>query len=110
MVTLDVVDAFTHTRLDDVGVNGSLSEVLDLLPLRGGVCSQVPLSVLEHPDELFANDLAFRLRVLNTFQTLQETVFGVDRHEVDSTRRGKIFFNLFALTFTEQTMINKNAG
>src|SRR3954454_17354184 len=100
----DLMDGGTvpTARLDHVGVERALHEVLDVLDLRR--------LLLEHADELGADDLALRLRIGLALQTLEQTVLRIDcdeRHLVVVAERGD---HLVALVLAHQPVVDEHAG
>ena len=73
-------------RFDHVRIERALNEPLDL--------ADQPLDAMglavEYLDEFIANDLAFLFRVGHACQLLQETLAGIDRHQVQS----ELFFQV----------------
>ena len=64
--------------LDDVGVERALGQEVD----AAGLALDLGGLLLEHPDELVADDLALLLRVLDPGQAGEEALARVDHHEV----------------------------
>ena len=62
-------------RFDPVGIQGALSQHIDVADLRG--------LGFEHVDELTTNDLALLLRIGDTVQRLQKPSGGIDHGQMD---------------------------
>ena len=63
VVALDVRGTFSPAGLDDVGIEGALNEEVDVLSLGDDLSRRL----LEHADELLADDLALLLGILDAF-------------------------------------------
>ncbi len=76
MVRLDLLGrlGLGRSRLDDVGIERALGQEVDLADLGR--------LLLEHPDELVADDPALLLRVDYLLEPRQEAVASVDHHQV----------------------------
>ena len=100
MVALDH-GGVTGARLDDVGVDGALDQVVHPADLLG--------LFLKDPDELLADDLALALRLGLTGQLQQEAGLSVHPDKVDIPA-GKGGLHLVALVFPHEAVIHEHAG
>ncbi len=93
-------------RLDDVGIDGALSQVLDRLAIG--------LKLLRHGKELFpelrADDAALLLGLGHTSQKLGIAVFGVDVDKVDVKLLGEDLLHLLGLALAQQAVVDEHAG
>ena len=97
----DVVVGLDAVALEDVRVNGALGQELDVLLLAG--------FLLEHTDELGADDLALALRLLHTGQLVQEAVDGVHIDEVGVHLVAEHLHDLFRLALAQQAVVDMYA-
>ena len=92
--------------LDDVGVNGALSQVLDRLAIG--------LELLSHSEELFpelrTDDAALFLGLGHASQELGIAVLGVDVDKVDVELLGEDFLHLLGLALAQQAVVDEHAG
>ena len=92
--------------LDDVGVNGALSQVLDRLA--------VGLELLRHGEELFpelrTDDAALLLGLGHAGQKLGITVLGVNVDKVDVKLLGEDLLHLLGLALAQQAVVDEHAG
>ena len=106
MVALDDGRLTAQTALDDIGVNGTLCEEIDLADL---LCL-----FLKDADELLTDDLALALRLGDTGQLCKVAVTGVHTDEVDVKAVGvagaEDRADLFLLVLAQQAVVHKDAG
>lgn len=92
--------------LDDVGVDGALSQILDRLAIA--------LELLGDREELFpelrADDAALLLRLGHAGQKLGIAVLGVDVDKVDVKLLGEDLLHLLGLTLAQQTVVDEHTG
>ena len=100
MVGLNRLDRL-GARLDDVGIDGPLSQELDAVQLAG--------LLLEDSDELSADDLPLLLRIRNSGQLVQEAIHSVHRDEVGVHLVLEHLDDLLRLALAEQTVVHVNA-
>ena len=87
-------------RLHDVGIDGALCQEADALELAG--------LFLEHTDELGTDNLALLLRVGHAGKLVEETVGGVDIHQVGVHLVAEDAHHLLGLALAQQTMVDVN--
>ena len=94
------------TGLDDVGVDGALSQVLDRLAIG--------LELLRHGEELFpelrTDDAALLLGFGHAGQKLGIAVLGVNMDKVDVELLGEDLLHLLGLALAQQTVVDEHAG
>ena len=78
VVALDVGGAGAPAGLDDVGIERALHQEVDGLAVGARLGDDLAGRLLEHADELAADDLALLLRVGHPGQRGEEPVLGVD--------------------------------
>ena len=100
--TADVVVSLETLGLEYVGVDSTLSEEADTVEL----CALL----IEHADELSADDLALLLGVRNAGELIEEAVSGVDIFEVCAELLAENVDDLLALTLAHETVIDVDAG
>ena len=92
--------------LNDVGVDGALSQVLDRLAIG--------LELLRHGEELFpelrTDDAALLLGLGHAGQKLGITVLGVNVDKVDVKLLGEDLLHLLGLALAQQTVVDEHAG
>mgnify|MGYP007041217938 CR=1 FL=1 len=92
--------------LDDVGVDGALSQVLDRLAIG--------LELLRHGEELFpelgTDDAALLLGLGHAGQKLGITVLGVNMDKVDVKLLGEDLLHLLGLALAQQAVVDEHAG
>ena len=92
--------------LDDVGVDGALSQVLDRLAIG--------LELLRHGEELFpelsTDDAALLLRLGHAGQKLGITVLGVNVDKVDIELLGEDLLHLLGLALAQQAVVDEHTG
>ncbi len=95
-----------RAALDDVGVNGTLGQVLHRAPVLG--------QVLRHGEELLpelrADDAALLLRVGHAGQQLQVALLGVHVDEVHVELLREHLFHFLGLALAQQTVVHEHAG
>ncbi len=105
-MALDDSGLTAQTALHHVGVDGALCEEIDFADLLG--------LLLEHPDELFADDLALPLRLGDTGQLAEVALTGIHADKVDieavGVARAKDRADLFLLVLAQQTVVHEDAG
>ena len=93
-------------RLDDVGVDSALSQVLDRLA--------VGLELLGHGEELFpelrTDNAALLLGLGDASQKLGVAVLGVDVDKVDVELLGEDLLHLLGLALAQQAVVDEHAG
>ena len=87
--------------LEDVRVDGSLSQEFDALELRS--------FLREYIDELLADDLALCLRIINACQLVQEPVNSININEVCAELLLKHLDDHLRLALAQQTVIHMDA-
>src|SRR5579884_1361400 len=92
--------------LDYVGIKRSLSEECNGPPLF----IQVDCLFLKGANKLFADELAFLLRVNHVFEASQETLPGIDDHQGDMQVAAKSIDDLLSFACTQAAGIYKDAG
>ena len=106
VVALDDGGLTAQTALDDIGVNSTLCEEIDLADL---LCL-----FLKDADELLADDLALALRLGDTGQLCKVAVTGVHADEVDVKAVGvagaEDRADLFLLVLAQQAVVYEHAG
>ena len=104
MVAFDGGAFAAEAALHDIGVDRALCQKVHSADL---FCF-----ILEHTDELLADDLALALGGLYAGQLLVEAVAGVNADKVDVklTALTKDLADLLALVLAQQTVVNENAG
>ena len=86
---------------DDVGIDGALNKIVHR--------AYLPALVLEHADELLADDLALGLRIGHAGKLCEEALLGVDAHEIDvPVLEGRL--DLVALILAHEAVVDENAG
>ncbi len=96
MVSLDTV------RLENVGINGALSEELNALEL---VCF-----LSENIYKYLADDLALCLGLRNSGESIEEAVGRINVNEVGIELLAEDLYDLLGLTLAEETVVNMNTG
>jgi len=94
--------ALGASRLDHVGVDGALGEVLDVVQFVG--------LGIEHVNEGAADDLAFFLRVGLAGQVIQELFFSVGADHFDAHVLGEHGHHLLAFVQAQQAVVDEHAG
>ncbi len=89
-------------RFDNVGIDRALRQPLDALEL-------VRLLV-EHLDEIAADDLAFFFRIADSLERGEEPVGGIDANDVDTEVFAEGVHNLVAFVVPQQSRVDKHAG
>ena len=97
----DVVVGLDTVALEDIGVDGTLSEEFDSLDLLG--------FLLEDCDELGTDDLPLLLRVRDPCKFVEEAVCGIHIYEVCLHLVPEDVDDLLGLSLTEETVIYVNA-
>ena len=105
MQTLSLIH-ISRAALDDVGVDGALSQVLDR--------TTVALELLGHGEELVpelrADDAALLLRIGHAIEQGGVACFRMHVHEVDVELFGEDLLHLLGLALTQQAVIDEHAG
>jgi len=111
--TTDVVVGLDSLRgtlegdtLDDIGVEGTLQEPLDLTGTLGLNSSGLSL---EHIDELATNELALLLGVILTLKTSEELLTGINDSQVNTQLLLQHILDESALVQTHATVVNKDS-
>ena len=91
--------------LDDVWVQGTLEEELDLLAVLGGDAGGL---ALEDVDEGVADDLALLLWVGDALEVAEELGAGVDDGEVDAEAVGEDLLDVGGLVESEDTVVDED--
>ena len=99
---LDRRRAVPAARLDHVGVERALHQ-------EARVAERSRL-LLEHADELLADDLALALGLRGTREPPQEAVLGVDRHQRHVEGVPECGHHLVALVLAHQPVVDEHAG
>ena len=86
------------TGFDDVRIDRSLSQETDAVQLAG--------LFLENAYELRSDDFPFLLRISHSRQFVEETVRGVDIHQVGSQLVAEYPDHLLRLTLAEESVID----
>ena len=104
VVALDGRALAAEAALDHVGIDGALGQEVHGADLLG--------FILEHADELLADDLALALRGALPCQLLVEAVAGIDADKVDVKLAAfaEHLADLFALVLAQQAVVNEHAG
>ena len=89
-------------RLDHVRVERALYEEARV--------AQFARLLLEHPDELLADDLAFGLGIGHAGETSQEPVLRLDRHQRHLEGVAERGDHLVALVLAHQAVVHEDAG
>ena len=72
--------------------------------------AEPPAFLLEHPNEFGADDLAFLLRIGDSFQLADETLTGVDVFNVNIELAVEEIHQEFGFPFPHETLVNEHAG
>ena len=99
--TADVVVRLHADALEDIGVDGALSQELDPF-----LFSRL---FLEDANELGADDLALLFGIADARQFVKETVDGVDVHQVGVELVAENADHLFGFALAEQTVVDVDA-
>jgi hypothetical protein len=91
----------SNSRLDHVGVESALHEVARVFELGG--------LLLEHPDELGADDLALGLGLGDARQAVEEALLGVDGHQRHLEGVAERLDHLLALVLTHEAVVDEHA-
>src|SRR5438270_6154019 len=89
-------------RFDHVGVERPLNEEAWAAEARG--------LLLEHTDELLADDLSLSLRIGHAGEAREEALAGVDRHERNLEVVAEGGYDLIALVLAQQSVVDEDAG
>src|SRR3954466_6797953 len=100
---LDVGGPSATTGLDNVWIEGALHKELDRLPL-----ADPPRRIFEDANELAADDLALRLRIVDAGKGLEKAIGRIDDFQPHPGRRDKVTLDLFSLTGTQQAMVDEH--
>ena len=110
VVALDVRGPVPAAGLDHVRIQRALHEELDLGPAIAGVSDHLARRLLEHPDELAADDLALRLGVAHARERVEEPFARVDHLELHARRCHEVGLDLLGLAGTQQSVVDEHAG
>lgn len=94
--------ALTQSALDDVGIDRSLHEIVDF--------AEFFCFFTEYVDEVFADYLAFALRLPDAAKIGQEPFGSVDFYQVHSSFVAEDAHNVVCLVLAEQSVIDENTG
>jgi len=98
----NIVVSLDTVRLQNVGVNGALSEEADAVELGSLFVKDLY--------KLSADDLALLLRLADTGQQVEETVGSINIDKVCVKLLTENFDNLLALALAHETMVDMDAG
>ena len=110
MVALNVCGAVAAAGLDNVRVQGALDQELDVCALFACFGNQLALCLFEGADELAADSLTLRLGLGDTLECGEETLRLVNGDDLNAHGCCVVLLNLFTLAFTEQTVVDEEAG
>ncbi len=110
MVALDVGGSGAPAGLHDVRIEGALHQEFYRVPCFVGAACDVSRGLLEDPDELTPDDLAFGLGVSDVLERIQEALLRVDHDEVHAGGSDEVFFDLLGFTLAQQAVIDEHAG
>ena len=88
--------------LDDVGVERALGQEVDLSKLAG--------LLLEDPDELVADDAPLLLRILHALEPAEESVSGVEHHQLHAQVLFERCAQQLRLALAHQAVVDVDAG
>jgi hypothetical protein len=88
--------------LDHVRIDGALGQEVELAQLSG--------LLLEDADESVADDATLLLGLGNTFQSGEETIRGIDRHQVHVNVAAECVHHFPGLILAQEAVVDKEAG
>src|SRR5690606_27020198 len=87
---------------DDIRIQGSLSQKLEVIELCG--------FLLEHINKLVADNFPFLLRIVDAGQLAEESLPRVDLDHLHIELADEGFHDAIRFAFAQQTVINKHTG
>src|SRR5699024_7917568 len=110
VVGLDVGRTGAGTGLDHARVQGALHQELDLGVPLAALGDDLPGGLLEGPDELTADDLAFALGIAHPGKGGEELLLRIDHLEFGAGGRNEVLVDLFGLTLAQQAVVDEHAS
>ena len=110
VVALNVCGAVAAAGLDNVRVQGALNQELDVCALFASLGNQLALCLFEGADELAADSLTLCLGLGDALECGEETLRLVNGDDLNAHGCCVVLLDLFALAFTEQTVVDEEAG
>src|SRR5699024_6812306 len=108
VMALDGGRTLAATGLHNVGVQRALDQELDRVTVSPGTRHDVAGGLLEHSDELAADDLALLLRIDHSGERAEELILGVDHMEFGPGGCDVFTLNLCGLPLAHQAMIDEH--
>ena len=102
VVALDQMALFGSARLNHIGVERALCEVLSAID---GRCD-----LIKDLNKLFTNRLTLQLRIRNALEAVEEAFFLIRVHKVDVQMLAEVTLDLCAFIHPEETGVHKDTG